>query len=94
MVALNVLYLKNEKIYASYVSKHNWNRKKQVIILMILNREKSRYISVKIIYIIKRNNVNTWGWFCYLSSLHLFKAKNKLESNYNVVMPSEVYSIL
>ena len=38
-IALNVLYVKEEKIYPAYVSKHNSNHKKQVIILMIPNRE-------------------------------------------------------
>ena len=28
-----------ENIYPAYVSKHNWNRKKQFILLMILNGE-------------------------------------------------------
>ena len=39
-IALNVLYPKKEKIYPSYVSKHNSNCEKQVILLMILNGEK------------------------------------------------------
>ena len=39
-IALNVLYAKIEKMYLAYVSKHNLNREKQVILLMILNREK------------------------------------------------------
>ena len=39
-IALNVLYARKGKIYSSYVSKHNSNRKKQVIILMISNRDK------------------------------------------------------
>ena len=34
------LYAKKEKIYPGYVSKHNSNREKQVILLMISNREK------------------------------------------------------
>ena len=38
-IGLNVLYAKKEKIYAAYVSKHNSNREKQVILLMISNRE-------------------------------------------------------
>ena len=33
--------LKKKKIYPAYVSKNNSNRKKQVIHLMISNREKS-----------------------------------------------------
>ena len=36
-VALNVLYGKKEKIYPAFVSKHNSNREKKVIILMIPN---------------------------------------------------------
>ena len=34
-IALNVLYAKKEKIYPAYVSKHNSNYEKQVILLMI-----------------------------------------------------------
>ena len=33
------MYAKKEKIYLAYVSKHNANRKNQVIFLMISNRE-------------------------------------------------------
>ena len=38
-IALNVLYVKKEKIYPSYVSIHNLNREKQGILLMITNAE-------------------------------------------------------
>ena len=41
-IALNVLYAKKEKIYPAYVSKHNSNLKKQVILLMIPNEEKRK----------------------------------------------------
>ena len=33
-------YAKKEKIYPAYVSEHNSNREKQVILLSIPNREK------------------------------------------------------
>ena len=33
------MYAKKEKIYLAYVSKHNSNREKQVILLMIPNEE-------------------------------------------------------
>ena len=36
-ITLNILYAKKEKIYPAYVSKHNSNREKQVILLMISN---------------------------------------------------------
>ena len=48
--ALNVLYAKKEKIYPAHVSKHNSNRKKQVILLMLLNNEvrgRYNYLAVK-----------------------------------------------
>ena len=38
-VALNILYAKKEKIYPAYVSKHNLNCEKQVILLVIPNGE-------------------------------------------------------
>ena len=37
-ISLNVSHAKKEKIYTAYVSKHNSNREKQVIPLMIPNR--------------------------------------------------------
>ena len=45
--ALNVLYAKKEKIYPAHVSKHNSNREKQVILLMISNEEKWHYLAVE-----------------------------------------------
>ena len=39
IIALNVLYAKKEKIYPAYVSKHNPNWEKQVILFMIPNGE-------------------------------------------------------
>ena len=46
-IALNVLYAKKEKIYPAYVSKHNSNRGKQVILLTIPNGEGQHYPAVK-----------------------------------------------
>ena len=57
-IVLNVLHAKKEKIYPAYVSKQNSNREKQVILLLIPNREKMALsCSKKIISIIKRNNI-------------------------------------
>ena len=39
-MALNVLYANKKEIYPAYVSKHNLNREKQAIFLMISNGEK------------------------------------------------------
>ena len=40
---LNVFYAKKEKIYPAYVSKHNSNCEKHVVLLMILNGEKGQW---------------------------------------------------
>ena len=39
-IPINVLYAKKEKIYPANVSKSNSNHAKQIILLMISNREK------------------------------------------------------
>ena len=39
--------LKKKKIYPVYVSKHNSNCEKQVIILTVSNKEKWNYLAVK-----------------------------------------------
>ena len=50
--------LKKKKICLAYVSKHNWNCEKQVILLMISNGEKWHYLAVKKNFsLIKRNNI-------------------------------------
>ena len=41
--ALNALYANKEKIYPDYLSKHNLNSEKQVIILMIPNGERREW---------------------------------------------------
>ena len=46
MTGLNTLYAK-EKIYPVFVSKHNSKREKQVILLMIQDKEKWYYLAVK-----------------------------------------------
>ena len=47
IIALNILYVKKEKIYPAFVSKHNLNRSKQVTPLIILNVEGCHYLTVK-----------------------------------------------
>ena len=40
-------YAKKEKIYPAYVTKYNSNLEKQVVLLMISNREKWQHLTVK-----------------------------------------------
>ena len=59
-IALNVLYVIKMNIYPTYISKHHLNHEKQIILLMIPNRERWDYLALLrgllIICIIKRNN--------------------------------------
>ena len=64
-IALKVLYAKKEKRYPAYVSKHNSNCEKELILIIISNREGREVgrtamalsCSKKIISIIKRNYI-------------------------------------
>ena len=69
------MYPEKEKIYPGYVSKSNSNREKQVILLMIPNREgwQWQYLGVK-----KLSTLLIGDFYC-LNCLHSFKTKNKLE---------------
>ena len=49
-IALNVLYVKKEKIYPAYVSKHNSNHGKQVILLMTSNGDKQFRSTIALSY--------------------------------------------
>ena len=53
IITLNVLYAKKGKIHHGYVLKYNWNREKQVILLMISKGEKLR-------------KAESDGWWYYL----------------------------
>ena len=48
-IALNILYLSynSEEIRSAYVSKYNFNRKNQIILLMITDGKKWHYLAVK-----------------------------------------------
>ena len=103
-IALNILYAKKwEKKYTSYVSKHNSNRGKQIILLMIPNGE---VLDSYIIYIINKNNVKTPQQFLsfelpsflcnkkqpWISKKKKNKCKNK--DFCNIIMPFENTKIL
>ena len=82
IIVLNVLYAKKENICSAYVSKHNSNCEKRVILLMISNGEKLRhYLAVKQLSVLLRGitSKNNCNVYC-LNGLHSFRTKNKLES--------------
>ena len=98
------MYAKKEKIYPANVSKHNSNREKQALLLMIPNREGWHYVAVKKLSALLRGVMwKHYGDFYYLNSLHSFATKNKHESHKkvyenkdfcNIVMPSKNTKIL
>ena len=81
-VTLNVLYAKKEKTYPAYVSKHNSNCEKQVIISMIPNEEKWHYLAVKKLSVLLRGT--TLGNLNCRNCLHSFATEKKLESHKKV----------
>ena len=103
-IALSVLYAKKGKIYPAYVSKHNSNCKKRVIILMIPNGEGWHYLAVKkLSALLRRITYKHHGDFYCLNCLHPFTTDNQRESHEkvyenkdfcNVIIPSEDAKIL
>ena len=90
IIALNVLYIEKEKTYSAYVSKHNSNHEKQVILLMIPNgegreakfQERWHYLAVKKLSALLRGiTFKCNGDFYCLNFLHSFRTKKKLESH-------------
>ena len=73
-IALNVLYAKREKIYPAHVSKHNSNREKQVILLMISNGEKWHYLALeKLSALLKGITPKYYGDFYRMNCPHSFR---------------------
>ena len=76
------MYAKKEKIYPAYVSKHNSNWGKQVILLIISNGEKqSHYLTVKKLSALLRGATSKHhADFYYLNCLYFFATElQKLE---------------
>ena len=85
IVALISCILKKKKIYPTYFSKHNANRGKQVILLMILNGEGQYYLKVKKLSVLLRGITSKHiGNFYCLGCLHFFRTKSKLGSHKKV----------
>ena len=98
------MYAKKENIYPAYVTKHNSNREKQVILLMVPNGEKWYYLTVKKLSgLLRRITSKHHGDFYCLNCLHSIVPEKKLESRKkgcenkdfcNVIMPFEDTKIL
>ena len=69
-------------MYPAYVSKHNSNREKQIIILIILNGEGRHYNAAKRLSVLLRAiTLKHHGDCCCMNCLQSFRTENKLESH-------------
>ena len=106
-IALNIWYIKEKEIYPAYVSKHNSTREKQIILLMIPNKEKEgrwHYFAVKKLSTLLHGITSKHkGDFYCLNCLHSFRTENKFKSQEKVcknkdfcgiVLPPEKDNIL
>ena len=85
-ITLNTMYTK-KKILPDYMSNHNSNRERTIILLMIRNKEKERwhYLVVKKLSTLLRGKTSKHhGDFQCLSCLHSFQAKSMLKSHEKV----------
>ena len=87
------MHASKEKIYPAYISKHKSNHEKQVILLIISNREKREarfegrwhYLAVKkLSALLKRTTSEHQGDFYCLNCLHSFTTEKKLKSHKKV----------
>ena len=68
------------EICPAYISKYNFNREKQVTILMIPNGKGWHYLAVKKLSALLRRITSKYSGKCYcLNCLHSFRTKNKSE---------------
>ena len=102
-IYLNVFYVKKMNIYSAYISKYKLIQEKQIILLMITNREGWHYCAVKkLSTLLRRINSKHVGDFHCLIRLLLFRTKtinltkNHVKIKYfcGVTMPSEETKIL
>ena len=83
-VALNILYIPHntKKIQLAYISKYNLTHNKQIILLMITDGEKWRYLVVNNLSRLLRGITSNHNadFYC-LNCFHSFRIKNKLEAH-------------
>ena len=87
-------------IYPAYIAKHTLNHEKQIIILMIPNREgfyclavKKLFILLSILSILLVPKLHVGDFYC-LNCLHLFRTKNKLQYHKKSVQKERIFKVL
>ena len=87
-------YANNEKIYPVYVSKHNSYCEKHVILLIIPNWDRWRYLAAKILSALLRGITSKHhDDFQCLNCLHSFATKNKLDLHKKVCENKDFCSV-
>ena len=83
-IALNILYVPHNtrKIHVAYKSKHNLTRENQIILLMITDREKWHYLTVKnLTEVLRGITSNHAGDFDCLNCFCVYSTKNEFEAH-------------
>ena len=83
-------------IYPANISKHNPNREKQVVLLIISKEEKGRwhYLSVKKLSPLLRGIISKHqGDFYCLNCFHSFATENKLESYKKTCKNKKIFAV-
>ena len=105
-IALNILYVPHNtrEIRPARISKYNFKRDNQVVLLMITNNEKWHYLAVKnISMLLRRVTSNHNGDFYCLNCFHSYRTLKKLKKHAkvcqdhdfcNVIMPDRNNNIL
>ena len=74
-----------KEIKHAYKSKHNSNRKNQVIVLIITDAEKWHFLAIKSLSTLLRGITSKHeGDFSCLNCFHSFRTENKLKKDNNV----------
>ena len=85
--ALNILFVtySTQKIKLAYMSKHNFKRQNQVILLMITDDKKWHHFTAKSLSVILRETTsnNKEDFYC-LNSFHSYSTKKKLNKHEKV----------
>ena len=95
--ALNILYIKDKEICPAYISKINSHFEKQIVLLMIPNKEKQgwHYPAVKKLYTLLRGiTLKHHGHFYCLHCLHSCRTGNKLKSHEKVCKNKDFCGVL
>ena len=87
------MYAKKEKINPAYVSKQSSNREKQVILLIIPNREEWHFLAAQKRELREITSKHQGNFFC-LNCLYSFTTESKRESHKKVYENKDFCSVV